>query len=41
MSQLGAKHAIYMDSGSSSGLYVPGAALSAPAKDISNALIFK
>ena len=41
MSQLGAKHAICMDSGSSSGLYVPGAALSAPAKDISNALIFK
>lgn len=41
MSQLGAKQAICMDSGSSSGLYAPGSALSAPAKDISNALIFK
>jgi exopolysaccharide biosynthesis protein len=41
MSQLGAVQAICMDSGSSSGLYLPGGSLSAPAKDISNALIFK
>lgn len=41
MSQLGAVHAICMDSGSSSGLYVPGHTLPAPGKEISNILIFK
>ena len=41
MSQLGAVHAICMDSGSSSGLYVPGHTLPTPGKDISNILIFK
>ncbi|MGM9525442.1 MAG: phosphodiester glycosidase family protein [Peptococcaceae bacterium] len=41
MSQLGAVQAICMDSGSSSGLYVPDASLPAPSKEISNALIFK
>ena len=41
MSQLGAVHAICMDSGSSSGLYVPGHTLPAPGKEISNILIFR
>ncbi len=41
MSQLGAVHAICMDSGSSSGLYVPGHNLPTPGKEISNILIFK
>lgn len=41
MSQLGAVHAICMDSGSSSGLYVPEHSLPSPGKEISNILIFK
>ena len=41
MSQLGAVHAISMDSGSASGLYVPGCTLPTPGKEISNILIFK
>ncbi len=41
MSQLGSVHAICMDIGSSSGLYVPGHTLPAPSKEISNILIFK
>ena len=41
MAQLGSVHAICMDSGSSSGLYVPGHSLPAPGKEISNALVFK
>ena len=41
MQQLGAVNAICMDCGSSSGLYVPGQTLPAPAKEISNALVFK
>ena len=41
MRQLGAVHAICMDSGSSSGLYVPGHTLPTPGKEISNILIFK
>lgn len=41
MAQLGATQAIAMDSGSSSGLYMKGGSVSAPAREISNALIFK
>lgn len=42
MAQLGATQAICMDSGSSAGLYITGsAALPAPGKAISNAVIFK
>lgn len=41
MTQLGAVHAISMDSGSASGLYVPGCTLPTPGKEISNILIFK
>ncbi len=41
MNQLGAVNAICMDSGSSSGLYVPGHNLPTPGKEISNILIFK
>jgi len=41
MRQLGAVHAICMDSGSSSGLYVPGHTLPTPGKEISNILVFK
>ena len=41
MLQLGAVHAICMDSGSSSGLYVPEHVLPTPGKELSNILIFK
>lgn len=41
MSQLGAVQAICMDCGSSSGLYMTNGSVPAPAKEISNALIFK
>lgn len=41
MSQLGAVNAICMDNGSSSGLYASNGTVPAPAKEISNALIFK
>ena len=41
MQQLGAVQAISMDSGSSSGLYLTHNVISAPSKEISNALIFK
>lgn len=41
MSQLGAVQAICMDCGSSSGLYISNGSVSAPTKEISNALIFK